>query len=227
MATNPMVPEYSQVSLRSLKLRPGMFLQAEAVEENSRNYETQYLGVIEGKCVMVVPVGYASLKFGMQAGETYVVRGFTGQYDFHFTSIVIQAFDFTFRTPAYAYAVLSFPEVVEARKVRNAIRIKTSLPAIARPHGSDTPHAVTLIDVSVDGALVRSPSALGAIGELVRLDFSIGSDAGHATLLTLARICHSHVDTGDDERFLTGLLFESTSAANRAALKDFVLSNLD
>jgi hypothetical protein len=42
-----MAPEYSQVSLRSLKLRPGMFLQADGVGEESRNYETQYLGVIE------------------------------------------------------------------------------------------------------------------------------------------------------------------------------------
>lgn len=49
-----------QVSLKSLKLRPGMFLQAGAVTENSRNYETQYLGVIEGKCLMIVPVSLFS-----------------------------------------------------------------------------------------------------------------------------------------------------------------------
>lgn len=36
-----MAEDYSAVSLKSLKLRPGMFLQAEAVTENSRNYETQ------------------------------------------------------------------------------------------------------------------------------------------------------------------------------------------
>src|SRR5688572_16146647 len=105
-----MTAEFSPVSLKTLKLRPGMFLQAEAVAENSRNYELQFLGVIEDKCLMVVPVGFASLKFGMQAGEKYVIRGFTGLYDFHFAASVIQAFDFTFRTPAYAYAVLSYPE---------------------------------------------------------------------------------------------------------------------
>ena len=221
-----MAAEYSPVSLKTLKLRPGMFLQAEALAQNARNYELQYLGVIEGKCVMVVPVGFASLKFGMQAGETYVIKGFTGLYDFHFTASVIQAFDFTFRTPAYAYAVLSYPESVAARKVRNSMRIKAFLSASATPHGSDTPHSVTLIDLSVDGALVRSPSALGAIGDLVRVDFAIGSETELVRLLTLARICHTHEDTGDD-RFLTGVLFESLSAANKLALKDFVLSNLD
>ena len=226
MANSPIVAEYSQFSLKSLKLRPGMFLQAEAVDESSHNYEMQFLGVIEDKCLMVVPVGLLSLKFGMQAGETYVIRGFTGLYDFHFRSMVIQAFDFTFRVPAYAYAVLSYPEVVEARKVRNAMRIKAFLSASATPHDSDTPQAVTLVDLSVDGALVRSPSALGAIGDLVRVDFSIGSETDLAHLLTLARICHTNEDTGDD-RFLTGVLFESVSAAKKITLKEFVLSNLE
>jgi hypothetical protein len=81
---------------------------------------------------MVVPVGLLGLKFGMTAGETYLMHGFTGQYDFRFTSTVIQAFDFTFRVPAYAYAVLSFPEVIEARKVRNSMRIRTARPARSR-----------------------------------------------------------------------------------------------
>ena len=218
--------EYSQVSLKTLRLRPGMFMQAQGVGENSRNYELQFIGLIEDKCLMVVPVGLLSLKFGMQAGETYVIRGFTGLFDFHFTVTVIQAFDFTFRVPAYAYAVLSYPEAVEARKVRNSMRIKAFLSASATPHGSDTAQAVTLVDLSVDGALIRSPYALGASGDLVRVDFSIGSETDLAHLLTLARICHTSEDTGDN-RFLTGVLFESLSAANRLALKDFVQSNLD
>ena len=220
-----MVPEYSEVSLKSLKLRPGMFLQVESVEQNSPNYEAQFLGLIEGKCLMIVPVGLLSLKFGMKADEIYLIRGFTGQYDFLFTSTVIQAFDFTFRVPSYAYAVLSFPEVVDARRVRNAMRIKTALPAMAARQGS-TPGAVTVVDLSVDGALIRSPSELGAVGDLVRVDFSIGSDADASPLLTLARICHTHEDTSE-QGFLIGLLFESISAANRVAVKDFVLSNLE
>ena len=225
MAASPSVPEYSEVSLKSLKLRPGMFLQVEGVEPGSSNYEAQFLGLIEGKCLFIVPVGLLSLKFGMKADEIYLIRGFTGQYDFLFTATVIQAFDFTFRVPSYAYAVLTFPQVVDARRVRNALRIKTALPAMAAPQHS-TPRPVTVVDLSVDGALIRSPSELGAVGDLVRVDFSIGSHPDAAPLLTLARVCHSNEDTGD-EGFLIGLLFESISAANRVAVKDFVLSNLE
>jgi len=226
MASIPAVAAYSRVSLKSLRLRPGMFLQAEAMKEDMRNYETQFLGLIEGKCLMIVPVGLFSLKFGMQAGEEYVIRGFTGLDDFHFPAKVIQAFDFTFRDPAFAYAVLTFPEMVEARRVRNAMRIKTSLIGIARPHDTAAEHTVTLIDLSGDGALVRSASPLGADGDLVRLDFAIGSEGNLIRQLTLARICHTQEDASD-ERYLTGVLFESVSHANRIAIKEFVLSNLD
>ena len=225
MAGSASVPDYLEVSLKSLKLRAGMFLQAEAVEKGLPNYEVQFLGLIEGKCLMIVPVGLLSLKFGMKADEIYLIRGFTGQYDFLFTATVIQAFDFTFRTPSYAYAVLTFPEVVDARKVRNALRIKTALAATAAPQHS-TARAVIVVDLSVDGALIRSPSELGAVGDLVRVDFSIGSETGASPLLTLARICHTHEDASDGV-LLVGLLFESISAANRVAVKDFVLSNLE
>ena len=227
MENGPIVPEYSQVSLKSLRLRAGMFLQTQRVEKaDSPNYEAQFLGAIQDKCLMVVPVGLFSIKTGMTPGEKFVIRGFTGQYDFHFTSTVLQAVDFTYREPSYAYAVLSFPEVVEARKVRKSMRIKTSLPARATPQGADTSQPVTLVDLSIDGSLVRSAAALGAIGDLLRIDFAMLSDLGVARLGLLARICHTHRDTGDDS-FMTGLLFESISAPDRVALKGFVLSNVE
>lgn len=227
MESSPTVPEYSQVSLKSLKLRAGMFLQTQRIQEKeSPNYEAQFLGAIQDKCLMVVPVGLFSIKTGMRTGEMFVIRGFTGLYDFHFTSTVLQAVDFTYKEPSYAYAVLSFPEAVEARKVRNSMRIKTSLPASATPDGSDTPRPVTLVDLSVDGSLVRAQSALGAIGDLMHLDFSIASDMGLAHLGTPARICHSHAEPSDDH-VLIGLLFENMSAAYRVMLQAFVLSNLE
>ncbi len=226
MASTSPVPLFSQVSLKSLRLRPGMFLQSQRMEKNSPTYEAQFLGLIQDKCLMVVPVGTFSIKNGMKAGESFVIRGFTGQFDFHFTSTVIQAFDFTFREPAFAYAVLSFPEVVDARKVRNSMRIKTSIPAGATPHGSDASIPVTMVDLSVDGALVHSKEPLGTTGELVSLDFSMGTDLDLAYLVALARICHFNQANGE-EALLTGLLFENLSAADRLTLKDFVLSNLD
>ena len=220
MASNPVAPEFNQVSLKTLKLRPGMFLQSQRMEKNSPNYEAQFLGVIDEKCLMVVPVGTFSIKTGMKAGETFIIRGFTGQYDFYFTSKVIQAFDFTFREPAFAYAVLSFPDSVEARKVRNAVRIRTSLPATLTGIASQVAQPVTILDLSADGALVRSDDSAGAIGDTVSLEFSMGPDGELSYVVVVARICHIHV--GDDG-CQSGLLFENIWPADRMLIREFVV----
>ena len=229
MAANPAVdtsamPEFGEISLRALKLRPGMFLQTQRMETNSPNYEAQFLGVIEGKCIMVVPVGTFSIKTGMKAGDTFVIRGFTGQYDFYFTSKVIQAFDFTFREPCYAYAVLSWPEAVEARKVRNSLRIRTSLQATLTGVASREAQPVTILDLSADGALVQSGDSAGAIGDLVSLEFSMGEDGALSYVVAVARICHIHIG---DEGCQSGLLFETIAPSDRMLIREFVVSNAD
>ena len=229
MAANPAVdtsamPEFGEISLRALKLRPGMFLQTQRMEKNSPNYEAQFLGVIEGKCIMVVPVGTFSIKTGMKAGDTFVIRGFTGQYDFYFTSKVIQAFDFTFREPCYAYAVLSWPEAVEARKVRNSLRIRTSLQATLTGVASREAQPVTILDLSADGALVQSGDSAGAIGDLVSLEFSMGEDGALSYVVAVARICHIHIG---DEGCQSGLLFENIAPSDRMLIREFVVSHAD
>ena len=221
---HPATPEFGELSLRALKLRPGMFLQSQRMEKNSPTYEAQYLGVIEGKCLMVVPVGTFSIKTGMKAGDTFIIRGFTGQYDFHFVSKVIQAFDFTFREPYYAYAVLSWPESVQARKVRNSLRVRTSMQATLTGVASREVQPVTILDLSADGALVRSGDTAGAIGDLVSLEFSLGEDGALSYVVAVARICHIHVG---DEGCLSGLLFEQISPSDRVLVREFVVSQAD
>ena len=221
----PRLPDYEEVSLKSLKLRAGMFLQAQRIEKNSPTYEAQFLGAIEGKCLFVVPVGTFSIKTGMKANEHFIVRGFTGTHDFQFQAKVIQAFDFTFREPAYAYAVLSFPESVQARRVRNSIRIKTSLQATATPRSGSAPLQVTIVDLSVDGALLHSDDELGAVGDLVNVAFSMGVDEQLSYVEALARICHCQI--GKEDAVLSGVLFENIGDRDRLRIREFVVQSVE
>ena len=218
-------PAWEDLPFKALRLRAGMFLQTQRLEKNSPNYEAQFLGAIEGKCLFVVPVGTFSIKTGMKANETFVVRGFTGQYDFQFTAKVIQAFDFTFREPAYAYAVLSFPDVVAARKVRNSVRIKTSIAASASPRNGGNGVDVRIVDLSVEGALLASSTELGAVGDLVNLAFSIGSDEDLVYVEALARICHAH--RGPEDAVMSGVLFETIADRDRLRIREFVLDSVE
>ena len=217
-------PAWEDLPLKALKLRAGLFLQTQRLVRDSPTYEAQFLGAIEGKCLFVVPVGTVSTKTGMKAGESFVVRGFTGVYDFQFEAKVIQAFDFTFREPAYAYSVLEFPASVKARKVRNALRIRTSIPANATPRNGASATPVRMLDLSVDGALLRSPVDLGWAGELLTLAFSMGEDEDMVYVETQARICHRREDGGE---MMVGVLFETLSERDRLTLREFVVAAVE
>jgi c-di-GMP-binding flagellar brake protein YcgR len=217
-------PDWEALPFKTLRLRAGLFLQTQRLVRDSPNYEAQFLGAIDGKCLFVVPIGTISTKTGMKAGETFVIRGFTGVYDFQFEAKVIQAFDFTFREPAYAYAVLEFPASVQARKVRNSLRIRTSIEATATPRNGPTGTPVRILDLSVDGALLRSPADLGWAGELLTLAFSMGSDEDLVYVETQARICHRREDGGE---MMIGVLFETLSERDRLTLREFVVAAVE
>lgn len=202
----------ADVSLRSLKLRPGVALQTQATAPGSPKLEAQFLAAIEGKGVMVGPHGATGGKSPLKAGEEYTIRGFTGQHDFQFTAQVIQTFEVPF-----AYALLVYPQAVQARLVRRSMRMKTSLPAkVALPGGSSFVEA-TLIDVSPFGAMVRAPTTVGAVGDLVNLAVGIDFEGEAVKLEIPAALCHSHkADAGDGVH--VGMSFKTVSQRDRLIL---------
>jgi hypothetical protein len=113
-----------RMPLKSLGLKPGMALQTRRLVEGASKKESQYFGAIEGKGVMVGPLGADGARTELDEGEVCVVRGFTGQYEYSFLTKVLQ----TFEKP-FAYALLAYPAQVDARKVRQSMRTKTSWPS--------------------------------------------------------------------------------------------------
>ena len=236
--TDAAAAETSELSFKSLRLRPGMFLQIQPlqpaqpvrpdwhsspVSDESPKYDAQFLGIIEGKGVMVVPQGVLSLKNGMQAGQDFTIRGFTGQHDFSFASRVIRIFDYSFRDPPLAYALLSYPNTVAARQVRGAMRVRVSLPAVVSCADGSFPAAVRMMDLSVAGTLVNSPGPLGVAGDQLNLAFTIEFENEPLPLVIAATICRS-LKSNSDEGFLTGLLFQNLSRNDKLLLHYFVLS---
>jgi c-di-GMP-binding flagellar brake protein YcgR len=217
-------PNSEQINFKALKLRPGMIVQAQSTGKGAERYDAQYLGIIEGKGIMVVPDGVLSLKHGMKAGENFIIRGFTGQYDFTFASNVIRLFDYSYRDPPLAYALLSYPETIEAKQVRGAMRVRATLPITVWSNRGTNPVAANFMDLSVAGALIKSPVALGALGELVNLTFAIDFEDEKLDLVVPATICRN-VKANSEDAFLTGVLFQNISRNDKLALYYFVLSS--
>ncbi len=206
-----------QMSLKSLSVRPGMALQTRRLVEGASKKESQFFGAIEGKGVMVGPMGSDSDQTGLTEGEVCVVRGFTGQYEFSFLSKVLQ----TFEKP-FVYALLAYPAQVDARMVRQSMRVKRSLPATIRVADKTKPttiHTVdaTLVDISIAGIMVKTGSALAAIGETVTLCITAILDGEPTHLVLDGKICHNNRASGADEFFI-GLAFKNLTQHDKLVL---------
>ena len=127
--TTPSIAEVSRLPLKAMGLRTGMALQTRRLVEGTSKKESQFFGAIEGKGVMVGPLGSDAEQTGLTEGEVCVVRGFTGQYEYSFLSKVLQNFE-----KPFVYALLAYPPQVDARLVRQSMRTKQSWPTRINPY---------------------------------------------------------------------------------------------
>lgn len=206
-----------RLPLKSLGLKPGMALQTRRLVEGASKKESQYFGAIEGKGVMVGPLGSEGARTELDEGEVCIVRGFTGQYEYSFLTKVLQ----TFEKP-FAYALLAYPAQVDARKVRQSLRTKTSWPSkVSIPASGDAaamaPLAVTLIDISASGAMIAAPNSLEKIGASLELTLEVLVDDAPTTLHLNATICHNNRGTQDGMYFI-GMAFKQLSQQDKLVL---------
>jgi hypothetical protein len=209
--------------LKSLRLQPGLLVKAQPASAPGVEFELQFLGILEDKGVLVEPTSVQALKLGLRGDELLRVRGFTGRHDFSFSTKVMRVFDFTFRDPPLAYAMLAYPADLDARQVRSAQRVRVDLPATAVPAGEDRRIPVVVRDLSVAGALLESDEPPGIQGgELVlhlRTDFE-----GDAIDVVLPAVVTRLGRTGADTA-LTGILFQDVLRGDRLALHYLVHRN--
>jgi len=213
-------PQHAWLPASELRLRSGLLLQAQGTNKATPAFDARYIGAIDGKCLFLEALGSFRFNDAVRAGESLAIRGFTGQHDFRFATRVLQACDFSFRDPPYIFAVIEFPALVHAHKVRNSLRIAAAIPATASPLHGLPPAQCTVVDLSVEGALLRSEDDLGSVGDLINLTFSLGSDEDLAYVEALARICHRRI--GDDG-VVCGVQFETIAERDRVRIRQLVL----
>ena len=213
---NPDASSVEQLPLKALGLRSGMALQTRRLVEGASKKESQFFGAIEGKGVMVGPLGSEGEDTGLDEGEVCVVRGFTGQYEFSFVSKVLQ----TFQRP-FAYALLAYPRHIDARLVRQSIRVRSAWPTKVLLAGKAGVEAqaidVRLIDLSMQGAMISASSALAGIGDSLVLHIAVRMDDSEIALQLTGTVCHNNRSAKDGNYFI-GLAFRNLSQNDKLAL---------
>lgn len=207
--------EVVKLPLKTLGLRSGMTIQTRKLGAGAEKKDRQFFGAIEGKGVMVSNLNADSGEVEFAAGDSCLVSGFTGQFEFTFLTRVIQTFD-----KPFVYALLEYPALSDARRVRQSMRVQTSLPATVRitenPDLSDDTH-VTVMDISDTGALIKAPSEFGGLGEHIYLTIVTDVDGENTEITLHCRIAHCRMAATNDAH-LIGLAFKNVQSHDKMVL---------
>lgn len=208
-----------KMALEALRLYPGaaMYIQSQSDGAHAR-HKVQFIGSIKGRSVLVTLPFENGKGMWMQAGQTFVVRGFNGIYAYAFSSQVIRA-----RAHPFAYIHFSWPREVDCQLVRKALRVELAMPAKVTLPDSRTVD-VRLLDLSAPGAMLDSRAALGAIGDHARIRFSVDFE-GDASDLDLAIVIRNIHIKEDGSGFRIGVGFEAV-ARNDALILHYAINSI-
>jgi hypothetical protein len=206
----------SAIPLRQLRLRPKTLLQTWRIGDTGIAQEWQFCAAIEGKGLMLAPLPgqkMAPVTTGARCG----VQGFTGQYDFQFETQAVGTFDAPF-----VYALLAWPEAVQARLVRQALRVRTLLPAqLSHITTKGDTQAASVLDLSAAGALVETLHPMGDVGDALRISFVVEAEGEKTQISTEAVICHRRAMEAPSRERL-GLSFRALPKTERLVLSIYL-----
>ena len=206
----------SAIRLRQLRLRPKTLLQTWRIGDTGIAQEWQFCAAIEGKGLMLAPLPGQKMA-PVANGARYGVQGFTGQYDFQFETHAVGTFDAPF-----VYALLAWPEAVQARLVRQALRVRTLLPAQLAPvSAKGETQAASVLDLSAAGALVETLHPMGDVGDTLRISFVVDADGEKTQITTEAVICHRNAMEAPSRERL-GLSFRALPKTERLVLSIYL-----
>ncbi len=207
--------EVVKLPLKTLGLRSGMTIQTRKLGAGAEKKDRQFFGAIEGKGVMVSNINADSGDVEFAIGDSCLVSGFTGQFEFTFLTRVVQTFD-----KPFVYALLEYPALSDARRVRQSMRVQTSLPATVRmtenPDHSDDVN-VTVMDISDTGAMIKAPSEFGGLGEHIYLTIVAKVDGEIAEVTLHSRVAHTRMAATEGE-YLIGLAFKNVQSHDKMVL---------
>lgn len=126
-----------------------------------------------------------------------------------FSAKVLQTFQKPFA------ALLAYPTQVDATLVRQSMRTKT-WPTTVEVPGKDAQDA-TLVDISLQGAMIKTDSALASVGDVVNVGIDVIFDNTPVQLNLSASICHNN-RASNDAAFYIGLAFKNLTQHDKLVL---------
>jgi len=155
-----------------MRLKVGDRLQIQPPAQlTQERFTVRLIGYLDGQTLLVTPPYANGLRLPLQENENVVIRYFSGQNAFGFSTTIEKIQKLPFE-----YFHLSFPQTVKGMIIRKAPRVKTRIiSSVAKTdeQGSNNVKSALIANVSATGALVDSRQPLANKGDVVRLTFRV------------------------------------------------------
>lgn len=163
-------PSEESLSFDAIKLMPDDTLQLQPLlEGQTERFTVRVIGLMKPKSVLVTaPMVDGKLIF-IRDGQTYLVRAFSGLNVCAFKARVLKS-----QLQPFPYLHLSYPDSVQAMRIRKAMRAPASI--IVAVHESEEGRQVgagKMVDISVGGAKMLTPANLGKKDQTLWLSFKV------------------------------------------------------
>jgi c-di-GMP-binding flagellar brake protein YcgR len=207
-----------------LKLQIGDVVQLQHISpDKDDRYTVSVIGFLAGESLLVTaPTIKGKIQF-VRDGQQFAVRMLRGSHVYGFKTTVLKS-----SVKPYPYIHLSFPEEMESIAVRNAERVETSIPALARntlqPDEKRNWQPVVIKDLSYTGVRLESMKSLGNAGEAIQLRFTLEVCDSEEDLDLTADIRNvSHHHHSGKHGYSTGAQFQNLDRFYKVVLHDHVL----
>lgn len=208
-----------------IKPQPGEPVQIRLLNRNQQTYySVRMVGYIKNLSILVTTPMISGSPLIMADGEQVEVRMVTGSNIYVFqTAIQLLC------TSPVPYMHLDHPAEVRVQKLRKSPWAKVNL-GVTVTDALGTFEYASLVNLSPDGAHIRSPRTLGEAGKALRLSFPVTMDELGTTLNLNATVQHVHASKAGLEAAVSmleyGVAFRNVTAADSLWLKVLVYRSL-
>jgi c-di-GMP-binding flagellar brake protein YcgR len=189
-------------------------------------YFSSLIGYIKDEYIILKIPMESGAPIALAEGERLTIRVFSGIKVCSFACTVERVFG----RPLF-YVHVSFPTSVQGTSLRTAMRVKVDLPAAISGSGThDQPLDCTILNLSVSGALVVSPSRLPADEEQITLQFSLKAPPDDQEVRISARATIRNVNVtkaaDDSDLYTYGLQFVDLDPGHYTLLQNMTYEAL-
>lgn len=214
-------PTEETLDFEALKLMPGDTLQLQPLLEGQvERWSVRVIGQMKPKSLLVsAPMVDGKLIF-IKDGQTYLVRAFSGLNVCAFKAKVLKS-----QLQPYPYLHLSWPDSVQAMRIRKAMRAPAAI--IVAVHDSEEGRqtgAGKFVDISVGGGKLMSMAQLGHKEDTLWLSFKVKLGDMEEYVKTSAVIRTVGEETDDQGKTMKafGVQFGELSQSQRLIIMNLV-----